>query len=364
MKITFIPDYRKDNSYQVNLADSISDIDSSLSNTDSSVHFSNGYFAIPKSIIRNGLPDILHLHWHHPFLVTDNKYLSIIKSVGFMCQLLPLKFMGVKMVWTIHNITGHKRNSEPVELFFSKYLAKICDRLIVHCASAKQEVIKKYYISESSVVVIQHGNYIGQYENTIKHSDARNKLCIKDEDMVFLYFGQIRQYKGIPELLNAFRILHNNKVNNVKLLIVGKSYDDKIKEQILNNRNDREKIMPVIEFIPDKDIQLYMNAADIIVLPYKDILTSGTTILAMSFGKPIIAPEIGCIIDILDNKGGFLYSTKIENGLYEAMICALNTDKTILQNMGIYNLRLAEQFSWTEIGKRTYNIYEDCITKR
>lgn len=363
MKITFIPDYRKDNSYQVNLADSISDIDSSLSNTDSSVHFSNGYFAIPKSIIRNGLPDILHLHWHHPFLVTDNKYLSIIKSVGFICQLLPLRLMGVKMVWTIHNITGHKRNSEPTELFFSKYLAKICDRLIVHCSSAKQEAMRRYCTDGSSIMVIQHGNYIGQYENTIKRSDARNKLCIKDDDIVFLYFGQIRQYKGISELLNTFEMLNSDTSDNVKLLVVGKSYDDEITEQISNSHNNNEKIMPIIEFIRDDDIQLYMNAADIIVLPYKDILTSGTAVLAMSFGKPIIAPMTGCITDILDDKGGFLYSANIENGLYEAMKCALCTDKTTLQNMGIYNLRLVEQFSWKEIGKRTYNIYRECIAK-
>lgn len=363
MKITFIPDYRKDNSYQTNLANSISNIDSSLSNTDSSVYFSNGYFAIPKSIIRSGLPDILHLHWHHPFLIADNKYLSIIKSVCFICQLLLLRLMGVKMVWTVHNITGHKRKSESIELFFSKYLAKICDRLIVHCSSAKQEVIGKYYTSESSIVVIQHGNYIGQYENTIKRSDARNKLCIKDEDIVFLYFGQIRQYKGISELLNAFKMLDSDTIDNIKLLIVGKSYDEKITEQILNSHNDNKKIIPIIQFVHDKDIQLYMNAADIIVLPYKDILTSGTTILAMSFGKPIIAPMTGCIIDILDDKGGFLYSTNIESGLYEAMKCALSTDKTTLQNMGTYNLRLVEQFSWKEIGKRTYNIYRECIAK-
>jgi glycosyltransferase involved in cell wall biosynthesis len=116
-----------------------------------------------------------------------------------------------------------------------------------------------------------------------------------------------------------------------------------------------------LKFIPDDDIQAYMNAADIVVLPYKNLLTSGAAMLAMSFGKPIIAPNVKCIADTLDNEGSFLYSN--ENSLSGALQNVLEKDRIALQNMGIHNLRLAEQFGWDEIAKKTYGVYNGHINK-
>ncbi len=343
MKVTFIPDYRNLNSYQTNLSNSIS-------KQFVSINFNLG------SIIKYWKPDVVHVHWTFPYMITNSRLMTIIKSSCFICMLVILKLFGIKIVWTVHNIIDHEGKFKSIELFFTKFLAKLSNRLIVHCQSAKLEVMKTYEMIDSSIIVIPHGSYIGKYKNTINRDDARNRLKISEEDKVFLYFGQIRSYKGIPELIYAFNKLDNKKA---KLFIVGKLLDEDIAVKILSNRDDR--IKSVLTFVPDGDIQIYMNAADVVVLPFKDILTSGSAILAMSFGKPIIAPKVGCITDTIDKKGGFLYPIeKSENGLIGAMQDALNTDRTTLQYMGKNNFRLAEQFGWDEVGKRTYNIYEEC----
>jgi glycosyltransferase involved in cell wall biosynthesis len=97
------------------------------------------------------------------------------------------------------------------------------------------------------------------------------------------------------------------------LLIVGKPLNQKIAKEINSVVDNR--ITTVLEFIPDDDIQIYMNAADVVILPYTDILTSGAAILAMSFGKPVIAPAVKCITETIDDKGGFVGSGSVSNGL-------------------------------------------------
>lgn len=350
MKVTFIPDYRNWNSYQTNLSNAIS-------KQDVYVNFNLG------SIIKYWKPDVVHIHWTFPYMIANSRLITIIKSTCFVCMLSMLKLFGIKIVWTVHNIVDHEGKFKSTELFFTKFLAKLSNKLIVHCQAAKLEVMKIYGKDDSSIIVIPHGSYIGKYKNTISIDDARNKLNVSEEDKVFLYFGQIRAYKGIPKLISTFNKLDNE---NAKLFIVGKLLDEDVAIKILSNIDDR--IKNILTFVPDDDIQIYMNAADVVVLPFKDILTSGSAILAMSFGKPIIAPDVGCITDTIDKRGGFLYPIentenigKIETGLFDAMQNVLNTDRTTLLNMGKYNFRLAEQFGWDEVGKRTYNLYQECL---
>jgi beta-1,4-mannosyltransferase len=333
MKIIFIPDNRNKNSYQANLS-------YPLSKEGADVYFSG---SVPKSVVTHWKPDILHIHWTTPFMIANSRFDTIVESTRFICELLLLKLFGVKIIWTVHNIIDHEGKFKSTELFFTKILARLCNKLIVHCPWAEREVIK--YYKSSSIVVIPHGNYIDQYKNTISRSQAREKLKLSEEDIVFLYFGQIRPYKGIPELIGAFKMLKDDKA---KLLIVGKPLDDI--NMNMNNCKDDGRIKTILEF---------MNAADIVVLPFKNILTSGSAILSMSFGKPIIAPAIGCITDILDDKGSFLYT---EDNLFDAMQNTLNKDREILLDMGNYNFRLVKQLNWDDIGKKTYNIYQGCIT--
>lgn len=361
MKVIFIPDYRKGNSYQTNLA-------YSLSKYDISVHFSpefhphniTGLVAIIQAVLRCWRPDILHIHWSDPFLIADNKFTAFVKSTVFICELLSLKLFGTKIVWTVHNIIGHEDKSR-FQLLFTKFLARLSNRLISHCPSASIEIMRLYG-KDLPITVIPHGNYIRQYKNDITYSQARNKLGLDEKDIVFLHFGYMRPYKGILELIGTFKRLDHHRA---RLLIVGRTSDNKIATDIYNNCRGDDRIKNILKFIPDDDIQIYMNAADVVVLPYKNILTSGTVILSMSFGKPIIAPVIGCIADTIDQKGSFLYKTEDnkEDALFKVMESVLCIDRETLLNMGRYNLKLAEQFGWDEISKRTYNVYRECLTE-
>ena len=348
MKVIFVPVYS--NPYQKMLADSLSKEGVSVS-----FGIRSSFCSMLRLVKNKWKPDVLHIHWPHPFLLASSRAKTILKSSSFIGELIILKLFGIKIVWTIHNIISHESKFKPLELFFTKLLSRLCNRIIVHSSSAKNEVVKLYRIRDFSIIVIAHGNYIDCYENVIGKAKARKQLHLSSEKVIFLYVGKIRPYKGVFELIDAFKGLEQSQA---KLLLIGQPLNAEVANDIVKKCTKDERIKTVLKFVPDDELQIYMNAADIVVLPYKNVLTSGAVILAMSFGKPVIAPSIGCIQDVLDKAGSFLYVTSDEGGLTKAMECALDAN---LKNMGEHNFQLAKQLRWDDIAKRTYEVYEKCL---
>jgi len=354
MKVLFIPDYSKGNPYQRLLAGSLLDLGVE-------VVFGQIFraFSLTISALRNGKPDIIHMIWTNPFFIASTSFKTFVKLALFIVDLMLVKLVGIKIVWTVHNKYNHEERHVRLDLLSSKMLAKICDVIKVESSGARSEIQKLYKISDASkIITIPEGNYIDIYPNIVDKVTSRKSLGLSLDDLVFLYFGQIRPYKGVPELVRVFKKLGNTRA---KLLIAGRPYNNEIAEDILEKCDSNENIKTIFEFIPDDEIQIYMNAADVVVLPYQDILTSGAVILAMSFGKPAIAPAIGCIPDVLDKEGSFLYDPLEKDGLLRAMRRAVDAD---LGKMGKHNFQLAKRFQWDDIGKQTYEIYQECLRER
>jgi len=351
LKVIFIPGSGEGNPYQKLLSDSLSK---------ENVHVSFGLdlrlFLTSRSCKKYWKPKVIHFHWLHPLIIApSNAWKTILKSVTFIGELLILKLFGIKMVWTVHNIVNHEKKFSFLESFFTKLFAIFCNEIIVHSQFAKKEVIKIYKIKESLITVVPHGNYIDYYKNTISREQARQQLTLNKKDVVFLLFGQIRSYKGVPELINAFK---NLKSQQTKLLIIGKPRNNKMISDIQNECKKNKNIKAVLEFILKDEVQVYMNASDIIILPYRNVLTSGAAILTMSFAKPIIAPAIGCMPELLGKNGGILYNPTEKDGLIKAMRRAL---KINFKKMGKYNFEFAKQLPWHKIAKKTCNVYQQCL---
>jgi glycosyltransferase involved in cell wall biosynthesis len=261
------------------------------------------------------------------------------------------------IVWTVHNTYTHECKHPKLELFLRKYLSYTSKYIFCHSISAKKEISEEYRINPSKIQVVPHGNYIGCYDNKIDMYESRKKLNISQNDFVYLFFGQIRPYKGLEDLIEVFNTL---KADNIKLLIVGKPKDNNIENWIKSLSKTNRNIIPVLKFIPDADIQIYMNASDVVVLPFKKILTSGSAILALSFGKPIIAPNVASISEVLDNEGSIFYDSLNNQSLLEAMkkIQTLN-----VKEKGRHNLQIAKNLQWRDAAIRTYDIYKKTIMK-
>lgn len=352
IRVLFLP-YARGNPYQKLLAEALKSrgVDVKLG---SSPHL----LPVLKVFMKKWKPDILHIHWQHSFIVGRNILDTILRSIFFTTGLILLKLLGIRIVWTVHNIYNHEKKFVSIELFFTSILAKIADRIFVHCRYAKHVVMRVFRLASSArVVVIPHGNYIPVYENKISRQEARRLLGIQPDNIVFLYFGLIRPYKGVFKLINAFKKFKNPRA---RLFIVGKPADKQVVKKLVEETRSDPRIRVVPRFIPDNEVQIYMNAADTVVLPYETVLSSGTLLLAMSFCKPVIAPRIGCIPEVLSNKGGILYDPRDPDGLTRSLHMATTID---FLEAGRHNYEEAEKLDWNKIGLYTYKTYCECLAK-
>jgi beta-1,4-mannosyltransferase len=303
--------------------------------------------------------NLIHLHWQHTFLIGDSRFRTILKSFLFVFQMLVLKLLGVRFVWTIHNLKNHDNKHKDLELFFSSIIARFADAIIAHCNAAKGDIQRVFGVKKKDkIAVIPHGAFLNYFENNVSQKEARNRLNISSKDLTFLFLGLVRPYKGVLELIKSFQKLHDS---NAKLIIAGKVPNEQLSELIHKNAARNSNIQLVIGYIPDDEMQIYMNGADILVLPYRDILTSGGVISGMSFGKAIIAPYMGCIPEVLDSSGGFLYHANDKDGLLNAMKRATTVSRSRIQEMGNYNLNVAKQLDWHDVARSTYRVYERCF---
>jgi beta-1,4-mannosyltransferase len=354
MKVLFLPDYSLGNPYQRELA-------RGLEKFDTHVIITNGVSRLPilGAISTYGKPDLIHLHWTSPYLFHKDYLRSIIVSIRFISEIKIAKILGIKIIWTAHNIINHEKKFLNLETICNKILIRVYDKIIVHGNYANNKIVKYYNINKKSknkINIIPHGNYINSYNNELSREYSRKFLKIDDKYTVFIFFGLIRPYKDISYLIESFK---NIKEKNAILLIVGKPKDRQTRKKLHEIGNFYNKIRIFPYFIPDDKIQLYMNAADVVVLPFQDILTSGSAMLAMSFGKALIVPRIGCVTEMLDNRGGFLYDPDEENGLLKALQLAVTAD---LPAMGKHNYDRAKHFDWEMIAHRTCEVYRDSLS--
>jgi glycosyltransferase involved in cell wall biosynthesis len=311
----------------------------------------------------NGRPNVVHLHWIHEFLGGSRGRPSAGTVRWFDWQLRILKALGVRIVWTVHNLEGHEaggadRDVEGVARDASAHRAVIerADAIILHCLAARDGLIERYQPSGQArrrLHVLPHGNYVAQYAVDLDREQARADLGLASAGPVFAFVGSIRGYKGVGELVRAFRGLADLGPQ-ARLLICGKPLPARIGHELEQDAATDPRIRLRLERIPEDDLSRVLRACDAVVLPFRDILTSGSAILALSHGRPVIAPALGCLPETMPADATILYDPTAPDALGSALRRAARSD---LAAMGVRARAFADSLDWGPIAAATADLY-------
>jgi hypothetical protein len=148
------------------------------------------------------------------------------------------------------------------------------------------EVQGSFDIPPHKVRVSRHGHYIGAYPDFVSREAARDALGLAEGDDVILFTGQIRPYKGAEALIGVVRRLLAERPRAVLLLAGVMQFDLLAEVTPALTEAERARIRTTDRFLDDMEMQLFFRAADVAVYPYQKILTSGSLMLALSFGVP------------------------------------------------------------------------------
>ncbi|OUS23902.1 hypothetical protein A9Q98_14310 [Thalassotalea sp. 42_200_T64] len=263
--------------------------------------------------------DSVHLHWPSFFYATKKGMLSeIIAFIRFCLFLLYIKIRCRSLYWTAHNLYPHNPSSTPFLDKIARWLViLLCSKVFVHRETAAKTLIKEFPRVKSKLKIIEHGSWVDYYPKTITREKARSYFNISEDQTVYLFIGLCSKYKNVHLLTEAFEYLPNNSM----LLIAGKFQDqDYYKKVIASLDKITEKKFHIeATFIPDEELQNYLLACDVVVLPYEESLTSGAAVLALGFGRPVIAPKLGYLTDIISDDCGILYHPNEIKELVSAM---------------------------------------------
>lgn len=350
-KVLFTPKWDEANPYQRLLkgALEVSGCDVELEN------YPTGLLPLFRLSLKHRGLDVLHMHWISPYVMwltwSKNPMVFSLKYLSLLLDCFLLRLTRVKLVWTIHNKLAHENNDKTREIKIRILLARWADKLIFHSQEAMLEVEKLYgcELAHKSEIIF-HGNYDNCYPDAIEDKKSlKDKYGINDESKVILFFGSIKKYKGVENLLEVASKLDNK---NIIFLVAGEpipsDYSNKIRS-LTKTSNIRLEL----SFLDDQSLINLISLSDVVVLPFSDTLTSGSVILAMTCGKGLILPDSAKVFGCVPS-GGVKYFSDSES-LQQVII---NLTSSEMSSMGAENLKKAKSMTWDRVGSLTENLYK------
>ena len=225
-----------------------------------------------------------------------------------------------RIICIADNIIPHEHRAG--DKAFTKYFLKSCDAFITMSAKVMDDLRK--FEKDKPAKLIQHPLY-DSFGEPISKSEAREKLKINNEELIILFFGFIRNYKGLDILLDAMKILKektlNSELRTPKLLIAGEFYEDeKPYQEQIDKLDIRDNLILHTDFIPDSHVKYYLCAADVVIQPYRNATQSGVTPLAYHFEKPMIVTNVGGLPSLVPHEKAGLVAEPTAESIAEAIL--------------------------------------------
>jgi beta-1,4-mannosyltransferase len=291
--------------------------------------------------------DAMHIHWPHGMYV--NRYW---RFPFVLLHLWLYRVLKNNLVWTVHELDEFYETRYPIlDRIMALFLVKACRQLIVH-SDFSAEAIRGRYRRASKITVLRHPSYIGGYPNAIGREDARARLRVEKQALLYLFLGRIKPYKGVEWLIDSFKEIQDK---DARLVVAGEPFDEETGRRVVAMSKTDSRIVADIRYLPDEMLQIYMNAADIVVCPYRKTHTSGSIQLALSFGRPVIAPAIASVPEYVDDRCGILFDPTEPKALQAAMIAAKSRS---LEEMGKNARERVAKLSWSDFAASHVQAYE------
>jgi len=298
---------------------------------------------------------LLHLHWVYDFgLIGSSRFpsLRLIAQVWFAVWLWMVRALGIRLVWTAHNAVP----SSPVfadDLRARRQLVAACDLVLVHSQSTLAQLAELGIVPRKSVV-IPHG----PYAVTVSPDSLRTPGVDPGPRRV-LFFGKIRPYKGVEDLLAAFAELP--PYLDVRLIVAGECSDLSVRAMISEFvRQSAGRVTTRLEHIPDDELSLLLGDADVVVLPFRRITTSGSAMLALSHGRPLIVPDLPGLGHL--PRGAVTRYDGTVSGLVDALADVASSEAAVLSKMSAHAYAYCSGISWSEIAGVTFDNLKQLVS--
>ena len=194
-----------------------------------------------------------------------------------------------KICIVCHNVLPHE--ARPWDRWLARLVLGMADRVIVQSKSEREVILS--LLPDACAESVPHPLYDMWADKAVPRDEARVRLALPPTAPVLLFFGLVREYKGLRYLLQALPAVQR-ALGNVHLLVVGEFWHEKqaYLDQI-RQLGVADRVTVVDRYVPNEEVPLYFAAADVVTLPYVHATQSGVVQLAYGFGGPVITTHVG-----------------------------------------------------------------------
>jgi len=290
-------------------------------------------------------PDIVHIHCTNAIII----WLMGIVRGGHR-----------NMVFTAHDIVPPEK--QPIHRPIYRWIYRLAGRIIVHSELDRRRLQREFAVEPDRMCVVPHGDYsFFETPRTTWDGDAaRQALGISPDAEVALFFGFIREYKGLDSLMDVWPEVAAERPK-AKLVVAG----DPARLSSVRFQEFRRQAISLgavhhFRYIPFDDVPKYFAAADILALPYREISQSGVLLLAMSVGLPVVATRVGAFPEVIeDGTSGILVTPNSPSELRDAIVRALEDPELRRRLAEGAQSRVLNAYSWEQVAKHTIGLFEE-----
>jgi glycosyltransferase involved in cell wall biosynthesis len=289
---------------------------------------------------------LVHLHWVFAFGLPGSARFPFLRRIAhewFLIWLRSCRVLGVRLVWTAHNVMPHAAVFDD-DLSARRTLVKSSDLVVAHDQSTLVELSALGAVPKKSAV-IPHGPLL-----LSKPADAYRIPGAGDGPRQALFFGRVLEYKGVEELLTAFIDIPEEV--KAHLLVTGQCDDSQLRSRLeILAAKGGSRVSLLLKRIADADLSRLLAQADFVVLPFRRVTTSGSAILALGHARPLIVPNLASLAN-LPEEAVKRYDGTVP-GLTAALDCMARASREVLASMSTAARSYAPGPAWQEVAART-----------
>lgn len=313
-----------------------------------------------------GLPadaDVLHLHWLHPYHARPGRLRALLACERLLRRIDSVRRSGGALVWTLHNLHDHEGRRPLLERRLASAVARRADRIVVHSETGRRLAAGVLGPDAAGrLAVCPHPHYLEAYPPPPPRAEARARLGLPEDRRVFLFFGRIRPYKGLLEVMDSFG--GGELPGSPLLLVAGKAHDRRLRLRLKRRAKRRRDVRLLYGRVDPADVGALLAAADVALLPYRDVLTSGAALLFLGAGLPVVAPTLGDLGELVDASCGFPYDPDEPDGLRRALLEASRAEPGTLEALGRNARARVAGRDPDRVARRHVEIYREALARR
>jgi glycosyltransferase involved in cell wall biosynthesis len=296
--------------------------------------------------------DVLHVHWPEAALNTPEPDVAARRARETLDAVRAHAEAGARVVWTAHNLASHERFHPALERAFWEEFAGLVSGVIA-LSRAGLELVRAERPRLAAVpgFDVPHPHYRDEFPDPPSREAARAALGLAPGARVVAFAGQVRRYKNVPGLVGAFRGLEDP---GAVLVVAGKPVPPELEAEVRAAAGDDPRVRPRLEFLSGADLEAVVRAADLVALPFRDVLNSGSALLALSLERPVLAAARGALPELQAEAGPdwvrLLDGPPDAPGLGSALAWALETPRDARPSL--------VGRDWGSVARRTLEAFE------